>query len=114
MSTFFSSYFQIEVILINAPICLVTEPLSGLQWIWHFQTLKELYFLGRRITKANIPPTPNIPEPLTFEEAQKMVQFEVDGVACRWNINEPLEIISKVDLEEVKAEIKIETPQGED
>lgn len=40
---------------------------------------------GRKNPK--IAATPSIaatdPEPLTFEEAQKMVQFEVNGVVCR-------------------------------
>ncbi|KAL1502054.1 hypothetical protein ABEB36_007257 [Hypothenemus hampei] len=35
------------------------------------------------------------PEPLTFEEAQKMVQFEINGFVCRWNINDPLDIVPK-------------------
>lgn len=67
---------------------------------------------GRRLTKAKIPPTPNVPEPLTFEEAQKMVQFEVNGIACRWNIGEPLEVISKEELsdEEPNTEVKPEAP----
>ncbi|XP_066251905.1 bromodomain-containing protein homolog [Euwallacea similis] len=41
------------------------------------------------------------PEPLTFEEAQKMVQFEVNGVVCRWSINELLEVTSKEKTPEV-------------
>lgn len=66
-------------------------------------------FSGRRLTKAKIPPTPNVPEPLTFEEAQKMVQFEVNGIACRWNITEPLDVVSKEELsDEEVPEVKIE------
>lgn len=69
------------------------------------------YILGRRVTKANIPPTPSVPEPLTFEEAQKMVQFEVNGVACRWNITEPLDIMAKEEFsDEEPVEIKTEIP----
>lgn len=49
---------------------------------------------GRNRPKAATPAvSQNIPEPLTFEEAQKMVQFEVNGVICRWNINDPIEVI---------------------
>lgn len=66
-------------------------------------------FLGRRLTKAKIPPTPNVPEPLTFEEAQKMVQFEVNGVACRWNITEPLDVVTKEEIsDEEVSEVKTE------
>lgn len=69
------------------------------------------FFSGRRVTKAKIPPTPSIPEPLTFEEAQKMVQFEVNGVACRWNITEPLDVVVKDELsDEEVPEVKIEAP----
>lgn len=75
-----------------------------------YLTIRSL--LGRRLTKAKIPPTPNVPEPLTFEEAQKMVQFEVNGIACRWNISEPLDVISKEELsDEEIPEVKIEVPQ---
>lgn len=40
-----------------------------------------------------------------------MVQFEVSGVACRWNITEPLDVISKEDLsDEETTEVKTEVP----
>ncbi|XP_050316303.1 peregrin [Anthonomus grandis grandis] len=57
---------------------------------------------GRKGPKASAISTPaaalvTAPEPLTFEEAQKMVQFEIDGVVCRWNIDDPLEVIAKED-----------------
>lgn len=70
--------------------------------------------LGRnRVTKAKVPPTPNAPEPLSVEEAQKMVQFEVNGVACRWNINEPLDVVPKEDFsDEEMPEVKPEPPPG--
>lgn len=68
------------------------------------------------MTKSNTPQsTKNIAppiEPLTFEESQKMVQFEVNGVACRWNITEPLEIVSKDSSDEEMPEIKPEIPSG--
>lgn len=52
---------------------------------------------GRKNPKIAATPTvaATDPEPLTFEEAQKMVQFEVNGIVCRWNINDPLEVFSK-------------------
>ncbi|XP_074034602.1 bromodomain-containing protein 140 [Leptinotarsa decemlineata] len=62
-----------------------------------------------RLTKVKVPPTQHAPEPLTFEEAQKMVQFEVNGVGCRWNINEPIDVISKDDFSDDEVtEIKLE------
>lgn len=65
------------------------------------------------MTKAKVPPTPNIPEPLTFEEAQKMVQFEVNGMACRWNITEPMDVVPKEDFsDEEMLEVKPEQPPG--
>lgn len=41
---------------------------------------------GRKNPKAAAAATPAVasaPEPLTFEEAQKMVQFDINGVVCR-------------------------------
>ncbi|XP_045469667.1 peregrin isoform X1 [Harmonia axyridis] len=58
-----------------------------------------------RGTPSNVKATP-VPEPLTYEEAQKMVEFNVDGKIIRWNINESLEIRSKEDFEK-------ETPPSE-
>ncbi|CAG9862101.1 unnamed protein product [Phyllotreta striolata] len=52
---------------------------------------------NRHKSKSKILQTPSAPEPLTFEEAQKMVQFEVDGIVCRWNITEELDVLSKDD-----------------
>ncbi|KAL3270797.1 hypothetical protein HHI36_021320 [Cryptolaemus montrouzieri] len=49
-----------------------------------------------------------VPEPLTYEEAQKMVEFNVDGKIIRWNINDPLKIKSKEDFPEESIEPKIE------
>ncbi|KAJ8968907.1 hypothetical protein NQ314_002048 [Rhamnusium bicolor] len=64
-----------------------------------------------RVTKAKAPPTPNVPEPLTFEEAQKMVQFEVNGVACRWHITEPMDVVPKEDFsDEEMPVVKPEPP----
>lgn len=44
------------------------------------------------------PPIPTVPEPLTYDEAQKMVQLEIDGELLRININEALEVRSKEDF----------------
>ncbi|VEN51779.1 unnamed protein product [Callosobruchus maculatus] len=68
-----------------------------------------------RLTKGKIPPTPSAPEPLTFEEAQRMVQFEVNGVACRWNINEPLDVIPSKDVpgDPVEIETKAEPDKSQ-
>ncbi|CAG9815203.1 unnamed protein product [Phaedon cochleariae] len=64
-----------------------------------------------RLTKAKIPPQQTAPEPLTFEEAQTMVQFEVNGVACRWNIHEPMDVVPKEDFsDEEMTEVKPEQP----
>ncbi|XP_076255187.1 bromodomain-containing protein 140 isoform X2 [Rhynchophorus ferrugineus] len=69
---------------------------------------------GRNRPKAATPAvTQSVPEPLTFEEAQKMVQFDLNGVICRWNINDPLNVIAKeneIKAEEQEAEIKSELP----
>ncbi|KYB26065.1 Peregrin-like Protein [Tribolium castaneum] len=51
-----------------------------------------------RATPAAVPSAPSVPEPLTFEEAQKMVQFDINGQVLRWNINEALDMVSKEDL----------------
>ncbi|XP_044764179.1 peregrin [Coccinella septempunctata] len=51
-----------------------------------------------RGTPANVKATP-VPEPLTYEEAQKMVEFNIDGKIVRWNINDSLEVRSKEDSE---------------
>jgi bromodomain and PHD finger-containing protein 1 len=51
-----------------------------------------------RATPATVPSAPSVPEPLTFEEAQKMVQFDINGQVVRWNINDPLDMVSKEDL----------------
>ncbi|XP_072379250.1 bromodomain-containing protein homolog isoform X1 [Diabrotica undecimpunctata] len=70
---------------------------------------------NRQKSKSKITQTPQTaPEPLTFEEAQKMVQFEVNGVACRWNINDELEVMSKEDFledETLVNEVNIEEPR---
>ncbi|KAG5889864.1 hypothetical protein JTB14_033714 [Gonioctena quinquepunctata] len=62
-----------------------------------------------RLTKAKVPPTPNAPEPLTFEEAQKMVQFDINGIGCRWNINEPIDVVPKEDFSD--EEIPVDKPE---
>ncbi|XP_060532907.1 bromodomain-containing protein homolog [Cylas formicarius] len=66
-----------------------------------------------RPKQANIiPVTIATPEPLTFEEAQKMVQFELNGVTCRWNINDSLPVMAKEEPPpEEKPEIKEEKPE---
>lgn len=54
--------------------------------------------------------TPIIPEPLTYDEAQRMVQFEVNNQILRVNINDTLEIVSKDDFpDDEETEIKAET-----
>lgn len=54
-----------------------------------------IYFIGRNRC-SKVPATPVIvPEPLSYDEAQKMVQFDVNGQVLRVNINDTLEIISK-------------------
>lgn len=70
-------------------------------------------FLGRArtavVTPAPVTPAP--PEPLSFEEAQKTVQFEVDGQVLRVNINDELDVCSKEDFpEEEKQEPKMDNP----
>lgn len=43
-----------------------------------------------------------------------MVQFEVNGTACRWNITEPMEVVPKEDFsDEEMPEVKPEPPPGE-
>ncbi|CAH1115065.1 unnamed protein product [Psylliodes chrysocephalus] len=66
---------------------------------------------NRQKSKSKVPQTPSAPEPLTFEEAQKMVQFEVDGVACRWNINDELEVMSKDDFIDDEAKLSDVKPE---
>ncbi|XP_065170860.1 peregrin isoform X2 [Atheta coriaria] len=53
-----------------------------------------------RTSKAHQTPAalPAVPEPLTYEEAQKMVQFEVNNQALRVNINDTLQICSRDDF----------------
>ncbi|XP_044260104.1 peregrin isoform X2 [Tribolium madens] len=51
-----------------------------------------------RATPAAVPSAPSVPEPLTFEEAQKMVQFDINGQVLRWNINDALDMVVKEDL----------------
>ncbi|CAH0549554.1 unnamed protein product [Brassicogethes aeneus] len=64
-----------------------------------------------RISTAKIPATPNVPEPLTFDEAQKMVQFEVNNIPLRWNINDCIEIVPREDFsDEDNHEVKVEAP----
>lgn len=43
-----------------------------------------------------------------------MVQFEVNNIPVRWNINDPLELVPKEDFsdEEVVPEVKTEPPPG--
>ncbi|KAJ8964667.1 hypothetical protein NQ317_010555 [Molorchus minor] len=65
-----------------------------------------------RIAKVKAPPILNVPEPLTSEEAQKMVQFEINGVACRWNITEPLDVVSKEDFSDDDAPVKVEQQES--
>ncbi|XP_017781417.1 PREDICTED: peregrin isoform X2 [Nicrophorus vespilloides] len=52
-----------------------------------------------RVAKAP-PPQPvfTAPEPLTYEEAQKMVQFELGGHVVRLNINEDMEVVTNDEL----------------
>lgn len=40
-----------------------------------------------------------------------MVQFEVDGVACRWNINDELEVMSKDDFIDDEAKLSDIKPE---
>uniref|UniRef100_A0AAR5QK07 Peregrin n=1 Tax=Dendroctonus ponderosae TaxID=77166 RepID=A0AAR5QK07_DENPD len=72
---------------------------------------------GPRAPTAATPVVVSTPEPLTFEEAQKMVQFEINGMVCRWNINDPLDVISeekpsasKTETEDLKEEKPVVTP----
>uniref|UniRef100_A0A1Y1KCC8 Peregrin n=1 Tax=Photinus pyralis TaxID=7054 RepID=A0A1Y1KCC8_PHOPY len=55
---------------------------------------------GRPRTTATIPqPTlPTAPEPLTYDEAQKIIQLEINGEIVRININESLDVHSKEDF----------------
>lgn len=49
-----------------------------------------------KLVKVKLAQTPTIqaPEPLTFEEAQKMVQLDVNGIVVRIGINESLDVIA--------------------
>lgn len=60
------------------------------------------------IPSSIAPLTPIIPEPLTYDEAQRMVQFEVNNQILRVNINDTLEVVSKDDFPEEELEIKTE------
>ncbi|KAI4454547.1 phd finger protein [Holotrichia oblita] len=75
---------------------------------------------GTPISKSNAPPPPSLPEPLTYDEAQKMVQFEVHGVAVRVNINDTLDVVPVEDFSEPmdvdpkpeKTEITVSLPEA--
>lgn len=76
------------------------------------QKLKNVV-LGRARAAAPVKTPAAPPEPLTYDEAQKMVQFEVDGHISRVNINEELEVYSKEDFpDEESGEAKAEPPPG--
>lgn len=45
--------------------------------------------------------TPVVREALTYAEAQKIVEFEIDGSAIRVNITEPIKVISKQEYEKI-------------
>ncbi|XP_057664032.1 bromodomain-containing protein homolog isoform X1 [Diorhabda carinulata] len=76
---------------------------------------------NRHKSKSKILQTPIAPDPLTFEEAQRLVQFEVNNVVCRWNINDELDFMSKDDfleeetpkIEEKFEETKIKLPEAD-
>lgn len=69
-------------------------------------------FSGRaRTTLTTNHTLSNIPEPLTFEEAQKMVQFEVNNIPLRWNINDTLEVVSKADFSDEDVQIESKNEQ---
>lgn len=52
-------------------------------------------------------------EPLSYDEAQKMVQFEVDGRILRVNINDEIDVCSKEDFpDDNLSENKPEAPPG--
>lgn len=55
---------------------------------------------GTPVAKSSVPPPAALPEPLTYDEAQKMVQFEVNGLAVRVNINDTLDVVSYDDFPE--------------
>lgn len=66
-------------------------------------------------TPAAVASTPAPLEPLTFEEAQKMVQFEANGQIVRWNINDSLDVVAKEEGasdEEAANKIKLEPVPG--
>lgn len=51
-----------------------------------------------------------IREALTFEEAQKMVQFEIDDKILRVNLGDDIKIMSKEEMEAMKVEFAPEVP----
>lgn len=65
-----------------------------------------------RSVKATVKATPSaLPEPLTFEESQKMVEFNLGNKIARWNINDPLEVYSIDDLpKDENDDIKVDIP----
>ncbi|GJQ78049.1 hypothetical protein Trydic_g2393 [Trypoxylus dichotomus] len=75
---------------------------------------------GTPVSKSNPPPPPALPEPLTYDEAQKMVQFEVNGVAVRININDTLDVVpgeefpetAEIDVKPEKTELQIALPEA--
>lgn len=75
-------------------------------------TLKDVV-LGRARAAAPVKTPVAPPEPLTYDEAQKMVQFEVDGHVSRVNIADEMEVFSKEDFpEEETGDVKVEPPPG--
>lgn len=76
---------------------------------------------NRQKSKSKVPQTPIVPDPLTFEEAQRLVQFEVNNVVCRWNINDELDFMSKDDfleeetqtIEEKFEDLKVKLPEAD-
>lgn len=69
---------------------------------------------GRPRTTATVPQltVPTAPEPLTYDEAQKIIQLEINGEIVRININESLDVQSKEDFpdDDVKPALEPEPP----